>query len=81
VQQVLDHMMAPIIYRLIFGAGVEPALAEQLADELFVWQALSANNPEETKEAAEPALPGRKPRPLQGEKGLHAVSPDRGVPN
>ncbi|EJL84895.1 transcriptional regulator [Polaromonas sp. CF318] len=36
VQQVLDHMMAPIIYRLIFGAGVEPALAEQLADELFV---------------------------------------------
>jgi AcrR family transcriptional regulator len=36
VQQVLDHMMAPIIYRLIFGAGVEPALAEQLADEVFV---------------------------------------------
>jgi AcrR family transcriptional regulator len=35
VQQVLDHMMAPIIYRLIFGAGVKPALAEQLADELF----------------------------------------------
>jgi AcrR family transcriptional regulator len=36
VQQVLDHMMAPIIYRLIFGAGVEPGLAGQLADELFV---------------------------------------------
>ncbi|CAN7434932.1 TetR/AcrR family transcriptional regulator [Polaromonas sp. LjRoot131] len=36
VQQVLDHMMAPIIYRLIFGAGVEPALADQLASELFV---------------------------------------------
>lgn len=36
VQQVLDHMMAPIIYRLIFGAGVEPTLAAQLADELFV---------------------------------------------
>jgi AcrR family transcriptional regulator len=36
VQQVLDHMMAPIIYRLIFGAGVEPALAEQLAGEVFV---------------------------------------------
>ncbi|ABE46028.1 TetR/AcrR family transcriptional regulator [Polaromonas sp. JS666] len=35
VQQVLDHMMAPIIYRLIFGSGVEPALADQLADELF----------------------------------------------
>jgi len=35
VQQVLDHMMAPIIYRLIFGAGVEPALAGQLAGELF----------------------------------------------
>jgi AcrR family transcriptional regulator len=36
VQQVLDHMMAPIIYRLIFGAGVEPGLADQLASELFV---------------------------------------------
>ncbi|MFS2034979.1 TetR/AcrR family transcriptional regulator [Polaromonas sp. CT11-55] len=36
VQQVLDHMMAPIVYRLIFGSGVEPALADQLADELFV---------------------------------------------
>jgi hypothetical protein len=36
VQQVLDHMMAPIIYRLIFGAGVEPALAEQLAGEVFM---------------------------------------------
>jgi len=36
VQQVLDHMMAPIVYRLIFGSGVEPALASQLADELFV---------------------------------------------
>lgn len=36
VQQVLDHMMAPIIYRLIFGSGVTPALATQLADELFI---------------------------------------------
>jgi len=36
VQQVLDHMMAPIVYRLIFGSGVQPALADQLADELFV---------------------------------------------
>jgi AcrR family transcriptional regulator len=36
VQQVLDHMMAPIIYRLIFGSGVEPAMAEQLAGEVFV---------------------------------------------
>jgi len=36
VQQVLDHMMAPIIYRLIFGSGVQPGLADQLADELFV---------------------------------------------
>ena len=31
-----DHMMAPIIYRLIFGSGVQPGLADQLADELFV---------------------------------------------
>ena len=36
VQQVLDHLMAPIIYRLIFGSGVQPGLADQLADELFV---------------------------------------------
>jgi AcrR family transcriptional regulator len=36
VQQVLDHMMAPIIYRLIFGAGVERAMAAKLADEVFV---------------------------------------------
>jgi AcrR family transcriptional regulator len=36
VQQVLDHMMAPIIYRLIFGSGVKPLLARQLAEELFV---------------------------------------------
>jgi hypothetical protein len=28
--------MAPIIYRLIFGAGVEPAVAAQLAGEVFV---------------------------------------------
>ena len=36
VQQVLDHMMAPIVYRLVFGSGVKPALAAQLAEELFV---------------------------------------------
>ena len=36
VQQVLDHIMAPIVYRLIFGSGVEPALATQLADEVFL---------------------------------------------
>lgn len=41
VQQVLDHMMAPIIYRLIFGAGVQAALADQLADELFVLAGVS----------------------------------------
>ena len=41
VQQVLDHMMAPIVYRLIFGSGVEPALADQLADELFVLAGVS----------------------------------------
>jgi AcrR family transcriptional regulator len=35
VQQVLDHLVAPIIYRLIFGSGVKPALAERLASELF----------------------------------------------
>lgn len=35
VQQVLDHMLAPIIFRLVYGSGVAPALADQLADELF----------------------------------------------
>ena len=35
IQQVLDHLIAPIVYRLIFGSVVKPALAKQLADELF----------------------------------------------
>ncbi|NGM86988.1 TetR/AcrR family transcriptional regulator [Parapusillimonas sp. SGNA-6] len=35
VQQVLDHLLSPIIFRLIFGSGVALALAEELADELF----------------------------------------------
>lgn len=36
VQQVLDHVIAPIIYRLIFGSGVQPGVAAQLVDELFI---------------------------------------------
>ncbi len=35
VQEVLDHIMAPIVYRLIFGSGVKPSLAAQLAAEVF----------------------------------------------
>lgn len=35
VQQVLDHLLAPIIFRLIFGTGIAPAVADELADELF----------------------------------------------
>ena len=27
--------MAPITYRLIFGSGIKPTLADRLADELF----------------------------------------------
>jgi AcrR family transcriptional regulator len=46
VQQVLDHMMAPIIYRLIFGSGVEPALAEQLANEVFVLAGIALAEPD-----------------------------------
>ncbi|MDQ0568244.1 AcrR family transcriptional regulator [Variovorax paradoxus] len=35
-QQVIDHLIAPIIFRLVFGAEpVQPELAERLVDELF----------------------------------------------
>lgn len=35
-RQVIDHVVAPIVYRLIFGADpVKPALAARLVDELF----------------------------------------------
>lgn len=35
-QQVIDHIVAPIVFRLIFGGdAVEPALAAQLVDETF----------------------------------------------
>lgn len=63
VQQVLDHMMAPMIYRLIFGSGVEPALADQLADELFVL-AGSGDRADQRKPqerlAAHPTMPGQR---------------------
>ncbi|HWT18773.1 MAG TPA: TetR-like C-terminal domain-containing protein, partial [Variovorax sp.] len=35
-QQVIDHLIAPIVFRLVFGADpVKPELAERLVDELF----------------------------------------------
>ena len=35
-QQVIDHVVAPIVFRLMFGAAaVQPALARQLVNELF----------------------------------------------
>jgi hypothetical protein len=35
-QQVVDHLIAPIVFRLVFGADpVKPELAERLVDELF----------------------------------------------
>lgn len=35
-QQVIDHVVAPIVVRLVYGASqLEPALAGQLVDELF----------------------------------------------
>ena len=35
-QQVVDHVVAPVVMRLLFGAEpVTPALATQLVDELF----------------------------------------------
>lgn len=39
VQQVLDHLIAPIIYRLVFGSGIKPGLAAQLTEELFLLMA------------------------------------------
>lgn len=37
LQQVIDHVVAPIIFRLIFGGdGVEPALASRLVDETLL---------------------------------------------
>ncbi|BEP37474.1 TetR/AcrR family transcriptional regulator [Variovorax sp. V59] len=36
-QQVIDHLIAPIVFRLVFGGDpVKPALAKRLVDELFV---------------------------------------------
>ena len=35
-QQVVDHVVAPIVMRLLFGAAkIEPGLTERLVDELF----------------------------------------------
>jgi AcrR family transcriptional regulator len=42
-QQVIDHVVAPIVFRLVFGADpVKPALAARLVDELFAL-ALASN--------------------------------------
>jgi len=35
-QQVIDHLIAPIVFRLVFGSElVKPELAARLVDELF----------------------------------------------
>lgn len=35
-EQVIDHLIAPIVFRLVFGGDpVKPALARRLVDELF----------------------------------------------
>jgi len=35
-QQVIDHLIAPIVFRLVFGGdAVQPELASRLVDELF----------------------------------------------
>jgi len=35
-RQVIDHVVAPIVFRLVFGANpLKPAFARQLVDELF----------------------------------------------
>jgi AcrR family transcriptional regulator len=41
-QQVIDHLIAPIVFRLVFGADpVKPELAERLVGELFAIKASS----------------------------------------
>jgi AcrR family transcriptional regulator len=41
-QQVIDHLIAPIIFRLVFGGDpVKPELAERLVGELFLIAAAS----------------------------------------
>ncbi len=43
-QQVIDHLIAPIVFRLVFGGdGVQPELAGRLVDELFVLGSLSSS--------------------------------------
>jgi AcrR family transcriptional regulator len=42
-QQVIDHLIAPIVFRLVFGAEpVKPELAQRLVDELFAISSSSA---------------------------------------
>ncbi|WP_431127299.1 TetR/AcrR family transcriptional regulator [Variovorax paradoxus] len=42
-QQVIDHLIAPIVFRLVFGADpVKPELAERLVGELFAISSSSA---------------------------------------
>ncbi|WP_198086073.1 TetR/AcrR family transcriptional regulator [Variovorax sp. E3] len=41
-QQVIDHLIAPIVFRLVFGGDpVKPALAARLVDELFAMTSAS----------------------------------------
>lgn len=41
-QQVIDHLIAPIVFRLVFGGDpVKPALAAQLVEELFALSSAS----------------------------------------
>jgi hypothetical protein len=43
---VIDHLIAPIVFRLVFGGdAVTPALAARLVDELFVLSSSSVLSP------------------------------------
>jgi AcrR family transcriptional regulator len=45
-QQVIDHLIAPIVFRLVFGGDpVKPALAARLVDELFAISSSSVPSP------------------------------------
>lgn len=45
-QQVIDHLIAPIVFRLVFGGDpVKPELAARLVDELFAISSSSVPSP------------------------------------
>lgn len=63
-RQVIDHIVAPIVFRLLFGgASIEPSMATRLVEELFSMM----DRPVEFA-AATSARPATRPAPIQKPK-------------